>query len=350
MHKPKYDTAVYIGRFQPFHLGHLHAIEEAAKLANNIVVLLGDTGGPRTIKNPFTDLQRQNMILDAIEADENLKYLIDGDWIQFKTIYDKEIDQDWIAQVREAVDQDEDETVCIVGHKKDKTSEYLNWFPNWKFEEIPYRDLGFDHKLALDATAIRAMWFEHRLHYARGLLPPAVWETLAFSSNEPEFEGLFEDYAYCKKYKEAWASAPFPPTFITVDPVVIQSGHVLLVRRGGHPGKGLLALPGGFINIDERLEDACIRELQEETSIDLQADTLKRCIKATRVFDDPNRSFRGRTVTHAFLIKLNDSAKLAKVKAGDDAVEVFWVPFEDLDPKELFDDHYNIIQRMKSLA
>lgn len=342
----RYDTAVYIGRFQPFHQGHLHSLLEAAKLADNVVILLGDTGGPRTIKNPWTPEQRQEMIEAALLSEADSAKLVEGGWIHFETILDLPNDQEWIAQVRSAVSPDEGEKICIVGHKKDLSSEYLNWFKGWALEEIPYKELGGHHKLAYDATAVREMFFEHRLHYAKGILPDPVWEYLAADSMDPAFEGLFEEFKFVKKYKDSWKSAPYPVIFSTVDAVVVQSGHVLVVKRKFSPGKGLYALPGGFVNVDERLETAMLRELAEETIIDLQPDTLKRCIVAREVFDDPNRSLRGRTITNAFLIKLNDSAKLPKTHASDDAEWAGWLPIEALDPKLFFDDHFHIIKKM----
>ena len=54
-------------------------------------------------------------------------------------------------------------------------------------------------------------------------------------------------------YKARWRTAPYAPIFCTVDALVQTGGHVLLVRRGGYPGKGLWALPGGFLEPRERL-------------------------------------------------------------------------------------------------
>jgi bifunctional NMN adenylyltransferase/nudix hydrolase len=78
-----------------------------------------------------------------------------------------------------------------------------------------------------------------------------------------------------EKYKESWKAAPFPPTFVTVDAVVVQSGHVLLVKRKAMPGAGLWALPGGFLNQEETLLDGAIRELKEETKIKVPVPVLK---------------------------------------------------------------------------
>jgi bifunctional NMN adenylyltransferase/nudix hydrolase len=109
--------------------------------------------------------------------------------------------------------------------------------------------------------------------------------------------------------------------FVTADAVVVQSGHILLVERGRAPGKGLLALPGGFVNPEERIRDAAIRELREETSISDGKGQIPPAMLAsfiedarTRVFDAPNRSLRGRIITHAFLFRLPERRKLFGVK------------------------------------
>lgn len=60
-------------------------------------------------------------------------------------------------------------------------------------------------------------------------------------------------------YSQGWEGAPYPPTFVTVDAVAVHSGHLLMVARGSQPGKGLWALPGGFVHGNERLMDAVPR-------------------------------------------------------------------------------------------
>ena len=106
-----------------------------------------------------------------------------------------------------------------------------------------------------------------------------------------------------------------------------------------------MALPGGFVNPKERLKDAVIRELREETRIKVPAPVLAGSITKEQIFDDPYRSARGRTITQAFLIELQGD-KLPKVKGGDDAKSAFWVPFAEIKPEMMFEDHYHIIQAM----
>lgn len=60
--KTKFDWLIYIGRFQPFHSGHLKVVDIASSISNNVLLLIGSAQSPRTIKNPFTFHERQEII------------------------------------------------------------------------------------------------------------------------------------------------------------------------------------------------------------------------------------------------------------------------------------------------
>jgi bifunctional NMN adenylyltransferase/nudix hydrolase len=160
------------------------------------------------------------------------------------------------------------------------------------------------------------------------------------------FRVLAEEEAYIAEYKAAWAHTPHPATFLTGDAVVTQSGHVLLVERSARPGLGQWALPGGFVAPHERIVDGCLRKLREETGIKVPEPALRGAIRTSRVFDDPYRSTRGRTITHAFHIALRPELELPKLRAGQGARAVAWMPLSELDPRELFEDHAFIIQSL----
>jgi bifunctional NMN adenylyltransferase/nudix hydrolase len=165
----------------------------------------------------------------------------------------------------------------------------------------------------------------------------------------PDIPTIKQEYKMVKKYKEAWKAAPFPPTFMTVDAIVVQSGHILLVKRGDMPGKGLWALPGGFLNQEETMLDGAIRELKEETKIKVPVPVLKGSIKESKTFDAPNRSSRGRTITQAFFIDLG-VGELPKVKGADDAEKAFWVPFNQVKQEKMFEDHFHIIDNFINIG
>jgi bifunctional NMN adenylyltransferase/nudix hydrolase len=102
------------------------------------------------------------------------------------------------------------------------------------------------------------------------------------------------------------------------------------------------------------LKDNVIKELREETRIHVPVALLKGLIKDSEVFDYPQRSQRGRTITHAFHIVVDVKVEegLPLVKGGDDADKAFWLPIADLGANEdrFFEDHIHIIRHFLGVA
>lgn len=347
------DLAVYIGRFQPLHLGHLHAINRGMTLANHVLVLMGDTGGARSIKNPWTYEERRQMLMRSLPTDtasspDCAPRVLTGQLMDVP--YN---DQLWLANVQKAVADASAaiggaRRIILIGHEKDNSSYYLKKFPQWTFHDTGYEEFEGQYARKIDATKIREFIFEDQLPYTVGVLSREVRDHITYlrGMNPEIYEDLVYEYNAIKKYRASWASAPFPPVFVTTDVMVVQSGHLLLVKRGERPGKGLWAMPGGFIDQAESIEDCAIRELFEETNIRLQPDVLRRCIKSVTVYDRAggvSSADRGRIITHVYVIKLNDAKELPKVKGGDDAAEAAWVPISEFDPRKCFSDHHHII-------
>lgn len=337
-----FDALVFIGRFQPFHNGHKAVVEAALEKAKEVIVVVGSSFASRNVRNPFTFQERKDMI-KAVFPTDRVKVVPVSDYP-----YD---DNKWIAAIQNvvhgAINWSADPVkIGLIGHKKDHTSYYLNIFPTWGAVDVPNVD-------GINATDIRKALFEGELtdvYDWRSFMPKEVKSVIKPIVNlTKDFEVLFQEYKMVKKYKEAWKAAPFPPTFMTVDAVVVQSGHILLVKRGDMPGKGLWALPGGFLNQEETMLDGAIRELKEETKIKVPVPVLKGSIKGSKTFDAPNRSARGRTITQAFYIDLG-VGELPKVKGSDDAEKAFWVPFKDVVQEKMFEDHFFIIDNFINIG
>lgn len=356
-----YDFLVFIGRFAPFHTGHLRVVTEGLKRAKKLVMLLGSSKEARSLRNPWTWEERKEMILASLPSEDAKRVIVIP---LLDHLYN---DQEWLSGVQMAVQGiacqyhagiDGKLKMGLIGHKKDNSSYYLELFPQWNrfgsvaVEPVYYDDRG--EKRPVSSSAIREAFFSHRLDSetyrcgdVQGMLPPAVHEKLLKFQNTREYQELREEFAFIEKYRAGWAAAPYPPTFVTVDAIVVQSGHCLLVERKARPGKGLLALPGGFVDQKETLEDAVMRELREETRLKVPEPVLRGSIKNVRTFDDPYRSARGRTITTAFLIVLNPDAKgLPAVKGGDDAKRAEWIPLGDIESEKMFEDHFHIIKAM----
>lgn len=343
-----YDFLIFIGRFQPFHLGHLKVVREGLRQGGQLIVLIGSAHAARNIRNPWSYAERETMLRGALSEEENRRLRVAP---LMDVTYN---DEAWVRNVQATVDglvtahhsqPHRRPRIGLIGHSKDHTAYYLKLFPQWG-------SVAVDNYRAISATAIRETYFGADAADAplaeslRSMLPDNVQQTLQDFRQSDTYREICEELAFVARYRAGWAGSPYPPTFVTVDAVVVQSGHVLLVERKARPGKGQLALPGGFVRQHERLVEACLRELREETRLKIPAPVLRGHIKAQQVFDDPNRSTRGRTFTHAFYIELEPDKALPKVKGGDDARHALWVPLAELDPGRLYEDHYFIIQEM----
>ena len=144
---------------------------------------------------------------------------------------------------------------------------------------------------------------------------------------------------------------PYPRAALTVDAIVfireripvladsknhngiIDETLVLLIRRGNEPFKNKWALPGGFIEMEELLEEACKRELLEETGIKLEKMTQ------FKTYDEVARDPRHRTISVVFTAELDNRVE---AEGGDDAVQADWFPLHNL--PELAFDHEKILK------
>lgn len=132
-----------------------------------------------------------------------------------------------------------------------------------------------------------------------------------------------------------------PRPMVTTDIVVLRAGdagpEVLLVQRANPPFQGQWALPGGFVDEDEGLEDAARRELQEETGLTGLA-LAQLCAVGT-----PGRDPRGHTISVVYVAACPHAKSAAA--AGDDAAATRWFPLARL--PELAFDHAEILEQVK---
>lgn len=135
----------------------------------------------------------------------------------------------------------------------------------------------------------------------------------------------------------------YPMPAMTADIILFSpdKSHIVCIKRRDDPFKGSWALPGGFMNIDERLAVSAARELYEETGITVDVDKLE----FVGLFDNPNRDKRGRVISSCFTAQLKIPTM---VKAGDDAADAGWVMVDRLVSKELplAFDHYDMLTQV----
>jgi 8-oxo-dGTP diphosphatase len=134
-------------------------------------------------------------------------------------------------------------------------------------------------------------------------------------------------------------SKPITP-LLTVDAVILINNRndIVLIRRKNPPFQGELALPGGFVDVGERVEEACIREAYEETNINV------KIVELIGVFSDPKRDPRGHNVSIAFLCE--PQTKNEKPKAKDDAAALEIMNLAEISSLKLAFDHMEIIKSL----
>lgn len=341
-----YDTAIYIGRFEPVHNGHMALLQRALDSARNVIVVMGSAWQARSPKNPFTCHERADMMLEALTETDRARVQV----LPMRDYYNEAL---WVQAVRKGVGQiaAADAHVGLVGHFKDATSSYLSAFPGWELIHV-------ERQGRIDATAIRDAYFgatpgtvRARLSDLASQMPESTLGFLERFAQTPCYPALQEEWRMLRGYREAWAAAPYPPVFVTVDAVLRCQDHVLLIRRAHAPGKGQLAVPGGFIEQRETVWQSCLRELAEETHCDVPEAALRAALQSVAVFDHPDRSQRGRTITHAHYFDLGN-APLPAVRADDDALQAEWIPVGQIAAleAEFFEDHFHMLDHFLQIT
>jgi bifunctional NMN adenylyltransferase/nudix hydrolase len=336
----EYNFLTFIGRFSPFHAGHYDVVKKALDKSEKVIIIVGSANRPRTAKNPLSFEERRQIIASAFPETDLARIVImpcndyaysDIRWeTQIQSIVNTVVHSTWRAGPTK---------IGIIGHSKDHSSYYLKKFPQWDLLEVPCQ-------YNINATDIRTAVYENK---------PIMNEWFVSSSHKHEVEQALnsknvdvpkKEHFHIIKYKKQFESLPYPPIFVTTDAVVVQSGHVLLVKRGGMPGEGLWALPGGFLNNHEYVEEGVLRELIEETKIGVRYPKLKGSIEKWFVADRPDRSQRGRTISHVALIKFPDGP-LPSVKGSDDAKHAEWVELSKVKTmcSEMFEDHWDLLDQ-----
>jgi bifunctional NMN adenylyltransferase/nudix hydrolase len=314
--------AVVIGRWQINHLGHVQLQTEALKQADEVIIFIGSSFRARDFSNPFTAVERETMIRASFTEDEQAR-------MHFIPIRDYGNDERWTRAIQEHVKAIAgDNKVIVVGHNKDESSYYLKLFPFWE---------SYDFKnnfCNLDAVHLRSAYFTNEdldicVDVIRPQVPEKVATFLKVWGKLPYRKMVTDEHA-----KVLASKAKYNFRFsIAADAIItgVEKGvkKVLLVQRGGDIGHGLWAVPGGFVEPDEKIFTGCLRELQEETGIHLWPADAQRTLKNEKVFDNPKRSLRGRIISHAFHFDLG-AERLPEIKAGDDAMHAEWVSVEDL--------------------
>ena len=199
-------------------------------------------------------------------------------------------------------------------------------------------------RLSDEAAPIRAAFLREGPEGVRDLVPETVLAWLRDYATTSAYARLRDEQLYIDDYRKSWSVAPYPPIFVTVDAVIEHGDHILLVKRGGQPGRGQWALPGGFVDDDETLLESALREVREETGLNLAPEANYENLVGSNFFYDKKSSERGRSITNVYHFHFSEG-DVPKVEAADDAEQARWMPVDDLENlrDQFFEDHADIL-------
>jgi len=126
---------------------------------------------------------------------------------------------------------------------------------------------------------------------------------------------------------------------VGVGAVIICNGKILLEKRKGEPGRGKWAIPGGLVELGETVEHTLMREVEEETSLEVEKPELIDVV--SNVIVDENSKIKYHFVIVDYFVKLEGGT----LKAADDAAELRWVTFDDVESYDLTKSFRGFFQR-----
>ncbi len=335
-----YHYGVFIGRFQPLHLGHEAVIRGALERVETLIVVIGSSHVASNPKNPFTFADRQAMFTRVFQHELTTGRMV------LVPLYDFEHDYDWEQNLRKGVFDAilthankggihlhgiADFKVALAGYGKDASSYYLRMFPEWDNIQI-----DIQHG-TLNASDIRDDYLRRLPHYPHDACSPQVVAWLKDFALTQRFKDLVAWKDGLAEDKAKFGQGPF----LAADLLIEHRDKILLVTRGKAAGRGQKAMPGGFVEPGERFYDAAMREGVEETGID--ASQFADYLVASTVADNPDRSLRGRIVSMVFHFKIPDHVEVKQPVAGDDAGHADWYDFLSLSTGEFYEDHHTLI-------
>ncbi len=330
-----FDHIAVISRFSPFDNAHMAMVKQALAQARSVVLVFIAADLSRSNRYPWSVDEREAMARDAIAAEmgaevERVRFLRVFDHLYRDDLWHNRIADDVTAAVSHT-----GATIGVLADPREVGARRLDRLKPWT--------ILTPHALPADITLTAA--FLHDAPRWRDQVPAPVAARMDAFSATSVFADMAEEQVFVEKYLKAWSVAPYPPILVVVDTVLLHSGHVLLVERGAAPGRGQWALPGGFVEPDEYLIDAALREVREETGFTADDQTMQGWLQGRFSFEFPTRSARGRAISTGFCFSL-PGTDLPPVKGGDDARHAQWMPLGRL-PKiraEIFEDHASILE------
>lgn len=333
---------IFVGRFAPFHNGHLYTLLAAAAKYEQVLAVVGSANTAPDPKTPWTAQERADMLLE-VGYQYNIKNLV----ISYADDYPLD-DQRWAMTIARRVRNLYPlEAFALLGTPKD--------YPTIRYLDLLQKELNAVKDLVPtgisrmfpSGTQIRDILYYGMMNSGAIAQPDILLQSLVPSVIWTGFLQTFQASDQCrrmvtwlddaKQARQMYAEGWYDPVFVTTDAIVRNENKVLLIKRGGKQGKGLWALPGGFLEQDLTLVENARTEVRQETGI-----MLDEPLCTPFVVQTVGRSLRGRTITHVFEFLTNQDLP----HGADDAADAQFVDIDHLPPStEWFEDHYHILMK-----
>ena len=321
-------VGLVIGRFQPLHNGHVALIQKAMDDNDVVLVLVGSQNKLTDYRNPF-DIETRLELLKEHFAQYDKMY--------FKGMDDYPNNEQWVEDVISRVNTITDDPRATTVYTSDKDAEFYRMNFLYSVEVSPSK--------GLNATDIRE--FSYRAGGIHHNIPQVTKEFLTNWLETDEYNRLRKEYYLCVSSKEEaiYNHSYGNPIEPVAHAMVIQGGKVLLVKRSGVRGHGQWALPGGFIQHTETTRAGALRELQEETSLDLL--NQPRAAEVAFAIEENMNGLSTRTIGFNYCYAVHPDETL-DIVAGDDAQDVQWFSLEDVANGDmpLFYNHTTVVRRL----
>lgn len=343
-----YDAGLMLGRFQIVTRGHLEGALAMAAMCRNCILCIGSADQSRDLRNAWTVEERIEMWLAALplELHGRFRFIAQQD-LGNPLRWASAVENRTTGVLRQLGLDPDDASVGLFGHRKDATSFYLDDFPAYILEQLHNVD-------GINASDLRASYFAMPdfaawAREAEGRVPPGVIAWLGRFRVTAEFGRLADETARI-------GTSDSDALAVEAIAVVVQGTHVLMRRRGTHPGKGHWALPEGKISASETPEGAAMRLAVERTGVDVSATTLRKAMRDRWTMSDPHRTTGVRTIGLATAFRLTPtpsgrtpqerrkSMALPRTRASDD---VAWFSFDEVRTRrsEIHADHAIVIDQ-----
>lgn len=291
-----FKYGLYVGRFQPFHKGHLDAIDQMIDNGvDNIIMGIGSMQEKGTEKNPFSWDERVEMIKRGVEG-KDAKFV----YFPIPDFNNKEL---WTKYIQKNTPV----TFSEIYSDNDWTLDCFN-------DIYGIKSIRLEQRLDICATDIRYEMSSQDESW-REKVPKGVEQYLDKIDGAQKVRDILSS-----NMKER----------IALDTIVEYENGIVFIERKNPPYG--LALPGGLKDNFETVEQGAARELKEETNLDIVD------MKMLGVYSKPGRDPRGPVTSITFYGK-----GVGELKAKDDAKDVYVVPFEDLGKYNLAFDHGEMI-------